>query len=46
MRTGYKRRATLSPNLDHSLSREKNLRRGKHHVAGLYLPSGVVVEVL
>lgn len=39
MRTDHKRRTTLSPNLDHSLSRGEDLRRGKHHVAGLYLSS-------
>lgn len=36
MRTDHKRRSALNPNLDHSLIRRKDFRRGKYHAAGLY----------
>lgn len=46
MRTDHTRRSTLNPNLDHSLTRGKDLKRGKHHAAGLYLSTKGAVEVL
>lgn len=45
MRTDHKRRSSLNPNLDHSLTRGKDLRRGKHHAAGLYFARREAVEV-
>lgn len=46
MRTDHKRRITLNPNLDHTLTGEEDLKRQKHHASRLYLSTTGAVDML